>query len=195
MHARTHTHTHTEFITIIKLERKKYSSYVHEDTKTKLLKHMKWTTYSDHFRTSKINTIQTVLKNHSISNFFFFLISKANVRYLDRFIVLSSFSQASIAVSCTSHFFFYPPHTYVWTLMDILESYHLNLDSWQALFLNIFFCLWERGRERLGAIMSPVFFLGRCCRQTYSPQWRIMMIIYRYVERPFWQELIALYDY
>ena len=56
---------------------------------------MKWTTHSDRFRTSKISTIQTVLKNHSISNFFF-LISKANVKYLDRFIVLGSFSQASI---------------------------------------------------------------------------------------------------
>ena len=46
-------------------------------------------------RTSEINTIQTIFKNHSISNFFF-LISKGNIRYLDRFIVLGSFSQASI---------------------------------------------------------------------------------------------------
>ena len=56
---------------------------------------MKWTTHSDRFRTSKISTIQTVLKNRSISDLFF-LISKANARYLDRLIVLDSFSQASI---------------------------------------------------------------------------------------------------
>ena len=56
---------------------------------------MKWTTHSNRFRTSK-NKYNSNRFEKSFYLQFLFLISKANVRYLDRFIVLGSFSQASI---------------------------------------------------------------------------------------------------
>ena len=101
-HTHTHTHTHTHRVhhnnkAREKKVRKRYNSYVHEQTKTKYLKYMKWITHSDPHIKNKYNSNRFGEKGIlALILFYFLIISKANVIYLDRFIVLGSFSQESI---------------------------------------------------------------------------------------------------